>query len=90
MNRKPDMETPSIEVTITWNYNIPARGELSTTPPVAEVKASANGVPLRIVTAVAKQLRESAKQEDANTSNWFHAIADLLDASTVEKPSAPH
>lgn len=79
------MEIPSIEVTITWEYNIPARGDLSATPPMAEVKASVNGVPLPIAAAVANQLRESAKQEDANTSGWLHAIADLLDAPTAKK-----
>ena len=79
------METPSIEVTITWEYNIPARGDLSATPPAPRATATIPGAKSEIITAVAQQLRESAKQEDANTSNWFHALADLLDASTVEK-----
>lgn len=81
------MEVPpyQLEVTITWEYNIPARGDLSLTPPVPKATATCPGVPPETVIAVANQLRESAKQEDASTSNWFHALADLLDASTVEK-----
>lgn len=77
------MDPHSIEVTFTWSYDMPQRGDLSPVPPPKPPDVTINGSSASpdVISRVALQLRDSARLESARDANSLNTLAAILDAS---------
>jgi hypothetical protein len=83
------MDPHSIEVTFTWSYDMPQRGDLSPVPPPKPPDVTINGTSAspEVISRVALQLRDSAHLESAKAAESLNILADILDAS-IDHPAS--
>lgn len=83
------MDPHSIELTFTWKYDMPQRGDLSPVPSPKPPDVSINGISASpdVISRLADQLRASAQLESARKADSLNVIADILDASVGPHPA---